>query len=63
MYTCKYPYSVTINFMDTISKPVSKKKNVFIVILAMLENIVFGPVAWGFRIQPTFALVRIVRGD
>ena len=26
-------------------------------------GIVLGPVAWGFRIQPTFALVRVVRGD
>ena len=23
----------------------------------------FYPVAWGFRIQPTFSLVRVVRGD
>ena len=23
----------------------------------------FGPVAWGFRIQPTFARVCVVRGD
>ena len=26
-------------------------------------NVLLPPVVWGFRIQPTFALVRVVRGD
>ena len=30
---------------------------------ARVEQIDFPPVVWGFRIQPTFALVRVVRGD
>ena len=26
-------------------------------------SLVLAPVVWGIRIQPTFALVRVVRGD
>ena len=26
-------------------------------------NVLLTPVVWGIRIQPTFALVRVVRGD
>ena len=28
-----------------------------------LIPIILAPVVWGIRIQPTFALVRVVRGD
>ena len=27
------------------------------------SNVRMAPVVWGIRIQPTFALVRVVRGD
>ena len=29
----------------------------------IIEQFQLAPVVWGIRIQPTFALVRVVRGD
>ena len=34
-----------------------------LLMLAVLADTVLSPVVWGIRIQPTFALVRVVRGD
>ena len=40
----------------------ARSEGITIVLLAVISLIV-APVVWGIRIQPTFALVRVVRDD
>ena len=49
----EYPLQTISNLADAGSKHLLKTN----------QNTYSCPVAWGFRIQPTFALVRVVRGD
>ena len=51
----------TQSYLNRVKNTLDQKSRILLINALIFSH--FTPVIWGIRIQPTFALVRVVRGD